>query len=680
MSELNDLAAAYGVATSYVDWRRRPADVSPDTIRAVLTALGVDASSAGAVRDGLERVERDRRSRLLPPSLVAYAGEDVLAGPGAELRLALDGGGERGLAPAGDRPGGWQAYRLPPDTPPGRHIVTARRGGQVASAPVLVAPPRAPEPGARAWGFMAQLYSVRSRASWGLGDLADLRELTSWSAGALGAGFVLINPLHAGEPAPPIRPSPYLPMSRRFTSPLYLRPEDVPEYAKADPDVRRRVDELAGPAKARDLTTDELDRDAMWAAKGAALELLYGVPRTPGREAAYAAFREREGTALTAFATWCALAERYGADWRSWPAGLRRPDSAEVAAERERLAGRVGFHSWLQWLLDEQLGAVQAAARAAGMPIGVIHDLAVGVDPGGADVWAHQDLFAAGMSVGAPPDEFNQRGQDWGQPPWQPRRLAAAGYAPYRDMLRHILRHAGGLRLDHAMQVFRLWWVPEGAPASEGTYVRYPHDEMLGVLLSEAHAAGAIVVGEDLGTVEDHMRDVFADRGVVGTSMAWFERDAGGAPLPPAKWRELCLATVGTHDLPPIQGFLHGDHIALRERLGLLTRPAAEEYAGLERSIREWRELLVSLGLDPTDMTAALHALLARTPARLVGVSLADAVGERRTQNQPGTVDEYPNWRVPLGDAAGRPVLLDDLPSDAGLRAAVEPVRGRPPR
>jgi 4-alpha-glucanotransferase len=676
VNDLNELAAACGVQTSYVDWRRSPADVSPDTIRAVLTALGLDVSSPGAVRAELERFEQER-ARLLPPMLVAYAGEDLFGPTGADLRVGLSDGGELDLAPVSP-PTACEprtAYRLPPDTPLGRHTLHARRGGGEASAPLLVAPSRAPDPGARAWGFMAQLYSARSRGSWGLGDLADLRELASWSGHALGAGFVLVNPLHAGEPAAPMGASPYLPMSRRFTSPLYIRPEDVPEYASAGPDVRRRVDDLAVPAKARDHTLTEIDRDAVWAAKGPALELLYELPRAPARQAAYAAFREREGAALTVFATWSALAELHGADWRSWPAALRDPASAEVAAERERLSARVGFHEWLQWLLDEQLGAVQGAARAAGMPIGVIHDLAIGVNPGGADAWAYQDLFAPGMSVGAPPDEFNQVGQDWGQPPWHPQRLAASGYAPYRDMLRHVLRHAGGLRLDHAMQVFRLWWVPEGASAAEGTYVSYPHDEMLGVLLAEAHAAGAVVVGEDLGTVEGYMRDVFADRGVFGTSMAWFERDADGRPLPPGKWRELCLATVGTHDMPPIEGYLGGDHIELRERLGLLARPAAEEYAELERSLREWRDLLVSLGLDPTDMTAALHALLARTPARLVGVSLADAVGERRTQNQPGTTDEYPNWRVPLSGAGGRPVLLDDLPSDPRLHAAIEVVR-----
>ena len=675
MNDLNELAAAYGVETSYTDWRRRPADVPPETIRAVLTALGADVSSAGAVRAELERLRHERETRLLPPILVAYAGEDLPAAAGAELRIELAGGGEIALIAAGEH----GTYRLPPDVPLGDHTVHARRGDRTESAPLLLVPSRAPDPGRRAWGFMAQLYSVRSRGSWGLGDLADLRALASWSGEDLGAGFVLVNPLHAGEPSPPMRPSPYLPMSRRFTSPLYLRPQDVPEYAAAGPEVRRQVDELAGPVRRRDHTLDELDRDAVWIAKGAALELLYAQPRTPGRTAAYEAFLEREGAALTTFATWCALAEAHGADWRSWPAALRDPSSAAVAAERDRLAPRVGFHAWLQSLLDEQLGTVQAAARTAGMPIGVIHDLAVGVDPGGADAWAHQELFAQGITVGAPPDAFNQVGQDWGQPPWHPQRLAASGYAPYRAMLRHVLRHAGGLRLDHAMQVFRLWWVPEGASAAEGTYVAYPHDEMLGVLLHEAHRAGAVVVGEDLGTVEDYMREVFADRGVFGTSMAWFERDSGGAPLPPPKWRELCLATVGTHDMPPIEGFLNGDHIALRERLGLLTRPAAEEYAELERWLREWRDLLTSIGLNPSDMTAALHAFLARTPSRLVGVSLADAVGERRTQNQPGTTDEYPNWRVPLADAESRPVLLDDLPSSARLRAAIEAVRPLPP-
>ncbi|MCO6010228.1 4-alpha-glucanotransferase [Actinoallomurus purpureus] len=702
--DLKALAAAYGVETSYTDWRGRPADVSVTTISSVLTALGADVSSSEAVGRELERIDRECRARLLPSVAVVFAGEDLLAADDAELWVELATGDELRLHRAEPRPssaapqaataGGPQAaatagrppatsaeatgfrtaYRLPLETPLGWHRVRARRGDREEAAPLLVAPSRAPDPGERSWGLMAQLYSLRSTRSWGMGDLADLRELAAWSGRALGAGFVLVNPLHAGEPAPPVRPSPYLPVSRRYTSPLYLRPEDVSEYTGADPEVRRRVAELAAPEQARSRTTDDIDRDAVWTAKRAALELLVEVPLTPERAAAYAGFREREGEELTAFATWCALAEEHGSSWPSWPADLRDPRSAAVAAERERRADRVEFHRRLQWWLDEQLGAVHDAAREAGMDLGIVHDLAVGVDPGGADAWAYRDLFAPGMSVGAPPDEFNQRGQDWGQPPWHPQRLAAAGYAPYRAMLRHVLRHAGGLRLDHAMQVFRLWWVPQGASPADGTYVSYPYGDLLGVLLAEAHEAGAVVIGEDLGTVADYMRDVFAERGVFGTSMAWFERDESGAPLPPGKWRELCLATVGTHDMPPIEGYLNGDHIVLRERLGLLTRPAAEEYAELDRSLREWKELLTSLGLDTADMTAALHAFLARTPARLIGVSLADAVGERRTQNQPGTVDEYPNWRIPLADAAGRPVLLDDLPRHPRLPATLGPV------
>ncbi|HEX6469587.1 MAG TPA: 4-alpha-glucanotransferase [Streptosporangiaceae bacterium] len=535
----------------------------------------------------------------------------------------------------------------------------------------------------RRWGFMAQLYSVRSAASWGLGDLRDLADLAAWS-GALGAGFILINPLHAGEPVAPIRPSPYLPSSRRFVSPLYLRVEDVPGHADLPPGDRARIDELAAPLRARNRTVDPLDRDAVWAAKGAALELIHRRARSPGRpDRRYSTYRAEEGAALTGYATWCALAEEHGADWREWPAPLRDPRSPAVAAERDRLAERVDFHAWLQWLLHEQLAGAQRAARAAGMPIGVIHDLAVGVHPGGADAWLFQEVLAGGVTVGAPPDEFNQRGQDWGQPPWHPGRLAAARYEPYRELLAASLRAAGGLRVDHVLGLFRQWWVPAGASPAEGTYVRCDHEAMTGLLTAEAAKAGAYVIGEDLGVVEPWVRDYLPSRGIYGTSMLWFERDGRGAPRPPEAWRPACLATVATHDLPPIAGFLAGDHIELRARLGLLTRPEAEEWDDHRAQLAGWSAMLTSLGLtDRPDLaahvpetTVALHAFLARTPARLIGVSLADAVGERRTQNQPGTVDEYPNWRIPLAGADGRPVLVDDLAADPRVRAAIAPVQ-----
>jgi 4-alpha-glucanotransferase len=239
------------------------------------------------------------------------------------------------------------------------------------------------------------------------------------------------------------------------------------------------------------------------------------------------------------------------------------------------------------------------------------------------------------------------------------------------------MRRGGGIRLDHAMQVFRLWWVPRGASPADGAYVEYDADALLSILVEEATAAGVVVVGEDLGTVEPYMRDAFAARGVLGTSMAWFERGDDGGPLPAECWRRSCLATVGTHDMPPIAGYVRGDHIDLRERLGLLARPASLERAELAENLSQWRALLgLPDDASAEDMIVAFHRFLARTPSVLRGASLADVVGDRRTQNQPGTVDEYPNWRVPLSGPDGRPYLLDDLPGDPRARAAVEAIAG----
>jgi 4-alpha-glucanotransferase len=710
--DLARLARAHDVATGFTDWRGERRPVSAGTLVAVLAALSVDASSPVAIRDELERLDAERRSRLLPP-VVTYRADgipmetfsggtrgcaqivnrpdeiwipEIIDGP-TDVWVELDHGdviplrGEAPVVARGDdlsQSRLMRAYMLPTGTPLGWHRIHVEQGGRRESAALLVTPSALTLPDHRAWGFMAQLYSVRSRGSWGLGDLRDLTELAEWSGRDLGAGFVVVNPLHAGEPVAPISPSPYLPMSRRFASPLYLRVEDVPGYAELDPADRDLICALAAPLKARNRTLEELDRDAVWAAKRPALELLH--ERAPRRPEAYDAFRAREGAALTSFATWCALAEELGADWRRWPAGLHDADGPAAAKERGRLARRVDFHMWLQWQLDQQLDTAQSGARAAGMPIGVVHDLAVGVHPGGADAWTHQRLFAPGMTVGAPPDEFNQRGQGWGQPPWHPGRLAAEAYAPLRGQLGYALRHAGGLRLDHAMQVSRLWWVPEGESPAEGTYVGYDRPTILSVLTYEAHRAGALIVGEDLGTVEPEVRIDLAERNILGTSLLWFERDEMGEPRRPEKWRPLSLATVGTHDMPPITGHLHGDHVELRERLGLLTRPAAAELTEHHRQLSEWLQLLHDLGLlhegevEQEEVVAALHGFLALTPALLLGLSLADAAGERRTQNQPGTSDEYPNWRVPLADSHGRPVLLEDLFADPDVRAAVAPV------
>ncbi len=310
------------------------------------------------------------------------------------------------------------------------------------------------------------------------------------------------------------------------------------------------------------------------------------------------------------------------------------------------------------------------------MTIGLVTDLAVGVHPEGAEVWTLGPALARGLSVGAPPDAFNQIGQNWSQPPWRPDVLAQQGYAPYRAVLRAALRHAGGLRIDHVMGLFRLWCIPEGASPAEGAYLRYDHEAMVSILLLEAQRAGAFVVGEDLGVVEPFVRDYLAGRGVLGTSILWFETD-DGRPRPPESWRELCLASVTTHDLPPTAGYLAGEHVRLRDSLGLLTRSVDEELAVFEAERATFLAELHARGLlspdDPApteeETVAALHELLTRSPSRLLGVSVADLVGDRRTQNQPGTHREYPNWQIPLSGADGKPLLLEDLATLPRARA-----------
>jgi 4-alpha-glucanotransferase len=528
-----------------------------------------------------------------------------------------------------------------------------------------------------------QLYSLRSASSWGHGDLHDLAELARWSAAELGAGFVLVNPLHAAEPQPPVSASPYLPMSRLFTSPLYLRVEDIPEYGALSAADRQQIAELARPLRASNTTADLIDRDAVWRAKRQALQLISQVPLTRDRDAEYREFRTQRGKDLRLWSLWCALAERHGPDWREWPAGLTDPAVAEqLAASDAELSRAASFHEWLQWHADQQLAAAEDAATASGMAHGIIHDLAVGVHPGGADAWARQDELVGGFSVGAPPDGFNQVGQDWAQPPWHPGRLAATGYQPLAELFAEQLRHAGGIRVDHVMGLMRLWWVPAGQPPDRGAYVSYDHEASVAALTGAAEQAGAVAIGEDLGTVEPWIRDYLARHGILGTEMLWFARDRAGRPLLRARWRRACMATVGTHDMPTVAGFRTGEQVTVRARLGLLKTAEGRERASSATMLARWHAALVADHLlppgelpDTAQLTVALYGYLRRTPALLIGVSLADAVGEVRTQNIPGTSTQYPNWRIPLCDDQGRAVLLEDLPDSTLLQQVCEAVR-----
>ncbi|OBG35990.1 4-alpha-glucanotransferase [Mycobacterium sp. E3198] len=703
---LVELARRFGIATEYEDWTGRAVPVPAETLVAVLAALGVEAGTEQERNAALTAQRRAYWQRRMPATIVGRTGEQirfwahVTHGDPAEVWLQLEDGTVRGgvqqvdnFTPPFELDGRWigeASFALPAHLPLGYHRVHLRSGESETSTALIVTPDWLGLPeqlGARrAWGLAAQLYSVRSSQSWGVGDLTDLTDLAVWSASRHGADYVLINPLHAAGfgPGGRMEPSPYLPTSRRFVNPIYLRVEAVPEYA--DLTKRGRVRRLRSDVQRRAARLDAIDRDGAWVAKREALKSLHEVPRSAGRELAYAAFRDREGTALDDFAVYCALAEEYGGDWHRWPDSLRHPGAPGVAGFAERHSDSVDFHRWLQWQLDEQLASAQSQAVRAGMALGVMGDLAVGVHPDGADAWALQDVMALGVTAGAPPDEFNQLGQDWSQPPWRPDRLEEREYLPFRALIRGQLRHAGGVRIDHIIGLFRLWWIPQGAPPTQGTYVRYDHEAMIGIVALEAHRAGALVVGEDLGTVEPWVRDYLLLRGVLGTSILWFEldRDATGGPLPAERWREYCLSSVTTHDLPPTAGYLAGEHVRLRESLGLLTRPVEAELESDRAELAAWLAELRRVGLlgdgpdvqdDPERVILALYRYLGRTPSRLLGVALTDAVGDRRTQNQPGTTDEYPNWRVPLTGPDGRPVTLEDVFADPRAARLAEAVR-----
>lgn len=696
-AQLRELAAAHGVGTSYWGWDGVERSVPESTLRGVLSALGVPAGDTEAMERSLDEAKLAPWRRLLPPVAVAREGQELLInvhvphGSAVSVWIAAEDGSthraaqrENWDAPV-DVDGvltGRATFALPGTVPLGWHTLLADNAGTVAQCPLVVTPRRLHTTealaGRRNWGLTAQLYSVRSSRSWGIGDLADLADLATIT-GQEGAGFLLVNPLHAAEPRPPVEDSPYLPTTRRFFNPLYLRVEEIPEYGYLGPAGRAEVERLATQQHAANHSTGLLDRNSSYGAKLAALELVFAIQRDPARALAFEDFCREQGQGLDDFALWCALAEKLSPEAPQWAAEASTPDTAYCKEQRSLLAGRIEFHRWLQWLCDQQLEAAQRSARRSGMEIGVIHDLAVGVKPGGADAWSLAGVLARNVTVGAPPDMFNQQGQNWTQPPWHPVRLAESGYAAYRDMLRTVLRHAGGIRVDHILGLFRLWWIPEGAGPGEGTYVYYDHEALIGILALEAQRAGAIVIGEDLGVFEPWVRDYLAERGIFGTSILWFEHDADG-PIPPERYRQQCLTSVNTHDLPPTAGYLAGEHVTLRESLGLLRRPVDEERAeavaeqqAVLGMLRE-RGLLPEPGHDNVQGTVeALYAFTTLTPSSLLGVALVDAVGETRTQNQPGTSTEYPNWRIPLAGPHG-PVLLDGLQADQRFRSLVRTI------
>ena len=718
------LAKACGVSTSYIDQLGAYVEIRDEVLVSVLASLGVDASNPAAISKSLLETECRQREQLVPPTVLAITGRvnNVPLRCSADALVALTLALEDGTAYAGDLRANLRVHKnadfgeqleltLPDDLPIGYHTLNVQVGGVQRRATVIVAPPRIELPEAvrqrQRWGWMTQMYSVRSADSWGVGDYGDLKRLAADAGEKSHADFMLINPIHAGAPVPPLQPSPYLPESRRFLNVTYIRPQDIPEYAALDDATRAQVEELhASVAEAND-SAEPMDINASWDAKRQALWLIFSAPRSGEREAAFAEFKRAAGPDLDAFATWCLAFEVWGAPWEenSWFFRTDKNSPAVAALVRDH-HDMFEFQRWLQWIADEQVAAAQQAAKDAGMALGLMQDMAVGVHALGADVWWSPERFADGVTVGAPPDFYNQLGQDWGQPPFSPQYLESTGYRVYREMVHNMFAHAGALRIDHVLGLFRLWWIPRGCTARDGAYVTYNHEVMLSILAIEASRANGVVIGEDLGTVPEYVSKVLAEHGVLGTAVEWFSRvdnspNAGDPYAPPEDYRKYALASVTTHDLPPTAGYLKLEHVDLREELNLLNEPAEQFRAEVQAEIDQMLALLVSRGYLPQEVAdglkaacapdaddaetadrealiqrvvEAMHVMLRDSPSVLVQAALVDGVGEHRTQNQPGTSWEYPNWRIPLADETGRVVHTEEvfeLPRVQSLAAAL---------
>ena len=698
---LIQLAKLNGISTSYIDQLGTYVEIRDEVLVSVLAALGVDASSDEAIAASYELTKQRIADTLVEPTIVKFIGKEATTsirakGHDVTLRLLLeDGTRYEGnlcmyLAPQTD---GSLTLTLPDDIPAGYHTLRVNAGPLHGEARLICAPARVPLPPAVAekqrWGWMAQMYSIRSAESWGVGDYGDLKLLLTDAAEKSHADFMLINPIHATAPVEPLEPSPYLPESRRFMNVTYIRPQDIEEYAGLDEAALAEVERLHAEVAPANDNADELDINSAWWHKRQALQLVFKVPRSAERQAAFEAFKEAAGPDLRAFAAWSVAFQVWGAPWEgTWFAETNR-DSPEVAELMRDHADMVDFECWLQWIADEQVTAAQTAARESGMALGLMQDMAVGVHSLGADVWWNPERFAVGsVTVGCPPDFYNQQGQDWGQPPFNPNYLAKTGYGVYREMVHNMFSHAGAVRIDHVLGLFRLWWIPQGEGARGGAYVTYDYEAMIAILTIEASRVNGLVVGEDLGTVPDYVRTVLAEHGLLGCTVEWFARvddspNAGDPYADPADYRKYALASVTTHDLPPTAGYLQFEHVKLREELNLLTGPVEEFQASATAERQAMLDRLVESELITPEIAAdvddhiqeiveAMHKMLLRSPSVLLQAALVDGVGETRSQNQPGTSSEYCNWRVPLAGPDHKAVHTDevfDLPRVKSLSA-----------
>ncbi|MFL5561590.1 MAG: 4-alpha-glucanotransferase [Gemmatimonadaceae bacterium] len=722
-SALRALADRVGIIGEYRDQTGKETRATSDETRvALLAAMGIDASTDERAKRALEEMEEREQHEVLEPVRVApfdeqrrELGISIGAGAGAtpldwsaELR---EENGAVHVANGRTVPGddGRLHVSLPFAPGLGYHTLHVSTGGgkgeRSAEQSLIVVPTSCLTPeqvlkGRKVFGITANLYTVRSARNWGVGDFTDLAALLRWAA-SVGAEFVGVNPLHALRNADGDI-SPYSPISRLFRNPLYIDVEAVPGFGASHAE-REIIGNAQFQAELRRVRgSDHVEYEAVMRLKWRLMRELHAAhlrgPRD--RNPDWQRWRASQGEALECYATFRALGEHLGRDgdapvsWHEWPEQYRDPRSAAVRRFREIHEDEIDFHRWLQFVIDQQLAQAAKSARDAGMAIGLYQDLAIGTSPNGADGWANPDLFVKGVSIGAPPDPYSATGQNWGLPPIDPRALRRQRYEYWIQLVRSSLRHGGALRIDHVMGLFRQFWIPEGRSGTDGAYVRFPSDDLLGILALESTRAGALVVGEDLGTVPDDVPPAMRRWHLLSSKVLYFERD-GNAFKPAASYDAESLATANTHDMPTLDGFWRARDVEIRRSVGLVESDAAAREARATRD-EEKRALLERLTADEllspeqadelskpepaaaarAALRGAVHEFLCRTPAALVGLSLDDIVGEAEPVNVPGVgSDKFASWSRRLS------LPIEKLASDpsvaATLRCHRSPREGR---
>jgi 4-alpha-glucanotransferase len=684
-ARLAELAEQAGVDVHWRDANDRPQQVAPPTLRAVLAALGLPCASDGDIEASLAHLRGEREGTQLPRLLVVDAGHPFHLPSAAEPRRYRIEDEQGAPLCEGTLPSDERMLRAP-DAPGYYRLLLGNDACMLAAAP-----PRAFGVGdvagaRRPWGVAVQLASLRRPGDGGIGDFTALEQCAR-AAAAQGADALAISPVHALFAAAPERYSPYAPSSRRFLNPLYIDPARVGGASA----LRTVIDAHNLRQELAELEWLELiDWPRAGRARITLLRALFDWSSADSQlTRELSAFRCEQGEALERHARFEALQVHFRAHgtpggWQAWPAEYHDPASPAVAAFAREHSRDVAFHAFLQWLAARGLEDAQRTARASGMAIGLIADLAVGTDAGGSQAWSHQGELLHGLSVGAPPDLLNRHGQDWGLTTFSPMGLRQSGYAGYLAMLRSALTHAGGVRIDHALGLKRLWLVPHGFGATEGAYVRYPLGDMLRLLAIESHRNRALVIGEDLGTVPADFRQRIADTGVLGIRVLWFERAADHGFIAPMHWSPEAMATTSTHDVPTVAGWWSGRDVEWRARAGL-AEPGVDEIA--ERAIdraRLWRALCASGAArdavetpdenrppTPEDVLPAAVAAaghVARAPAPLVVVPAEDLLALPEQPNLPGPTDAlHPNWRRRLPESAA--TLFDGPVAQACCRA-----------